>query len=198
MDYQAQILEFLQKPENLAVALEVAKNIEALRSNLHNAFWKDMYKTLQSRLDKSTFADRWMIFSERNFDEAYKSIEIKVKSLPSSFKGTYLEVCLEQGTPATNYSLYYGLVWALEERSAPDSETFRTLLKISKNLGVSNENQNSWWPMKSFLNTYPRTDEFLLKYSSGLIEDLAERIWNYFTTLEPTLFMLNQELFEGK
>ena len=176
----------------------MAKDIKSLRLHLHKEFWKDMSQALQIRLDKSAFADRWTIFSDGDrYDEDLRNIKIQVKSLPESFKGSYLTVCLFQDYPPA-YQLQYGLLWAIKERSAPDSATFRTLLEKSRIAGVYETKQNSWAPTLNFLNIFPQSDEFILNYSPEFIEKLTANVWDYFATLEPMLFQLNQELFGDK
>jgi hypothetical protein len=198
MNSHEQIVEFLLKPENLPVALEVTQQVQNLRRHTHETLWKEVQTALTDRLAASQLSGRWIITSQNNFDVAYKCIEIKLRSVPASSKVNYLEACLEQGTPAENYQLYYGLVWALEEGSVPPGTAFRTLLEKSKSLGVSDDNRNSWWTMKCFLNVFPRSDEFLMKYNPVFIEELAEQVWGYFERVEPDLYQLNQELFQGK
>ncbi len=198
MDSQEQILTFLQKPENLAVALEVAKHVEALRPHLHQAFWKDMHQALKTRLEKPAFADRWVVDSWGNFDQSWRNLRIRVKFLPEAFKGSFLSVCFMQGAP-TNYQLYYGLYWERKDRPDPDSAAFRTLL--SKSAGFSKENKSLWWPTCRDLDIFPRKDEFMRQYGlqpKEFVDGLVEQTWAYFIDIEPTLYQLNQELFEGK
>jgi len=57
MDYKEPILDFLQQPENLPLALEVSKQVEALRLYNHQVFWQDLYQALKIRFEKSLFAD---------------------------------------------------------------------------------------------------------------------------------------------
>jgi hypothetical protein len=194
---QEPFIEFLQKPENLPVALEVAQHVEALRLHFHQVFWQDIQRELNTRLGNSTFKDLWTIISEgESFDETYRNLKIQVKSIPVSFKDSHLTVCLLQDR-APDYRLQYGLLWANNMRSAPNSNTFQTLLEMSKSKGILAGDQNSWAPALSLLDIYPRSNEFILQYNPKFIKELAENIWGYFTFIEPTLYQLNQELFKS-
>ena len=201
MDYQEQILAFLQKPENLPVAMEVAKHVESLRTYLHRAFWKDIILEFKTRLAGSPTAERWVVLApDTEFDRTYKNIRIHVKSIPDYFKETHLTLCLMQATPPA-YRLAYGLCWSLKERPVPGSALFKTLIDLSNQAGLSEKNQNPWWPVVSNLDIYPRSDEFMLQYGlqpAEFIDGLADKVWDYFTTIEPTLYQLNQELFQGE
>lgn len=104
----------------MPVALEVAKHIEALRLQLHQDFWKDLHQTLKTRLEESSVADRWIITTWRNYDEAYRHVGIQVKSVPD-FKGSLLSVVFMQESPA-NYQLRYGLCWS---KDRPEIQTVR-------------------------------------------------------------------------
>ena len=189
MDYKEPILDFLQQPENLPLAIEVSKQVEALRLYNHQVFWQDIYQALKKRLEFSDFADRWTISGGNvdRYDEAWRNLQIRFGERHN------LAVCLMQGNPAMKYQLYYGLCWD-SERAAPVSNTFQTLIDKSKSAGVSNEKQSGWWPLVNYMNMFPRSDEFILQYSPAFINELADRVWDYFLAVEPTLFQLNQEL----
>ena len=202
MDYQGQILAFLEKPENLPIALEVAKHVEALRPRLHKTFWTAMDQALIAKLQGSKFENRWMIYSNpRSFDQADKNLRIHIKFIPDAFKGPHLTVCLQQGLSIDHYGLIYGLAWGRQERSVPDNGTFRHLVELSKPFGFPEKNQNRWWPIFRNLNIAPRSDEFMLQYGldpAGFIEEITLKIWTYFIKIEPHLYQLNQDLFEEK
>ena len=72
MDYQDHIIEFLRKPENLPIALEVVKHTDALRIHLHKAFWPDIYTALKARLEVLPISDRWVVSKPLAFDRDYK------------------------------------------------------------------------------------------------------------------------------
>lgn len=200
MNYQEKILEFLQQPENLPVALEVVRHVDALRPHLHRAFWTEIGAALNQRLSESPCADRWVIDNEGSFDQTYRNVKIRIKSLPATFKGSHLVVGLMQER-APSYAMLYGLLWAVKDRPAPEIEAFHTLLHISKEAGFSEKDSNSWWPRYHYLNLLPRSDEFILDYGlqpTVFIDELADKIWDYFIKLEPALYQLNQEVFQGQ
>jgi hypothetical protein len=197
MGYQEEIFEFLQKPENLLVALEVAKHVEALRPHFHQAFWKDMEQALRVRLEISASADRWTISTSGNFDEAWRNLAIRVQYLPPTFKGSSLQILYMQEAPP-NYKLRYGLAWS-KNRPLPNSEAFQKLLELSRSTGVPTPTRDVWWPAFCSLNISLRSDEFIQQYgvqSEKFVGELVERIWSYFTALEPTLYQVNQELIQ--
>ena len=200
MDHQNQILDFLQKPENLPVALEVATHVEALRLRLHKTFWQDITQALKTRIEISSYSDRWIIFSEGQYDNAWKNIQVQIKSKPEGFTGSILVVALMQNRPNSKYQLNYGLLWTPKDRQPPDLESYKALMVYSKQAGFIDKEQNSWWPVNHYLDIYLRSDEFMLSYglqSDEFIDGLAEKVWDYFTGLEPSLFQLNQELFQA-
>ena len=200
MDYQEQILNFLQQPENLPVALEVARQVEALRPHMHRLFWDDISHAINTRLSQSSFPDRWAISSAGDFDRPYRNLTIRSRIVPDSFKGSILVVGLIQHRPPS-YQLQYGLLWSPKDRPAPDCPTFRKLMDLSQKAGAPEKNQDFWWPANNLVNIFLRSDEFMLQYGLNrqeFIDNLADKIWSYFTTLELTLYEFNQELFQGQ
>jgi hypothetical protein len=201
MEYQDQILEFLKKPENLSIALEVMKHLEEMRPYLHQAFWKDIQKGFEARLENSTFADRWIIDTWGNFEGAYCNLRIRIKSIPDTFKGTCLSVGLMQGNQK-DYQLHYGLIWdGKDGRLAPNSAAYQTLMMLSKTAGFYEKDQNQWWPACRYLGIFLRSYEFMQRYGiqpTEFIGGLVEKIWDYFVMLEPSLYELNQEIFGGR
>lgn len=194
------ILNFLEQPENLPLALEVARQVQNLRPHMQRAFWDEFLLALQTQLSQSLNKDRWEISKQGGFESPYTNIKIQAKPIPTSFSGSYLVVSLMQ-EPPPDYRLRYGLLWARKDRPAPDSDTFRNLLTHSQIFGFSNLNQDPWWPAYQEMNICLRSDEFILAFGTQrkeFIERQVEKIWKYFSALEQTLHELNQELFQGK
>jgi hypothetical protein len=196
MDQQKPIFEFLSKPENLTIALEVAKYADTLRKRLHESFWEEITRALQTRMGASSFTDRWLVSTLGDFDKAYASRNIYLKTIPETFTGSTLSVCLMQSAPSGKYRLYYGLVWS-KTRSAPLSDSYSKLLQRSRENGFSEKGQVPWWPACTYLEIYPGTDEFTLEYGvnrAEFIDRLAERVWAYFVNIEAELYQFNQDM----
>jgi hypothetical protein len=200
MDYQKQIIDFLCKPENLPIALEVSRNMESLRRYFHKSFWEDITKALQTRLKASRFVDRWNVVFEEDFDQDYAGCLICKKNIPENFKGTYLSLHLQQDSKKAGYQLRYGLVWNKEHKVPPKVSVYKKVLQKSIDAGVPESFGNIWWSTLFDLDLYPRSDDFAILYGlsrTDFIKDLSERIWAYFESIEPELYQLNKELMRA-
>ena len=197
MDYQKQIVEFLSKPENLSIAVEVSKNMEALRKKFHKSFWEDITEALKIWIKDSNYSDRWFVECEDEYDLDYKSCMISIKNIPKNYEGLYLSLSLTQDPQRYKYRLHYGLVWNKECKTTPISNFYKQIINKSNEAGFPASKGNIWWPTLSFLDIYLRSDEFLLQYGLGKAEflnGLSERIWAYFEVIEPELYQFNKEL----
>ena len=197
MESQPSIYEFLRRPENLQVALDVASYVEELRAHLHKTFWQDIKKALFDRLANSPYSKRWEIsMSDIPCEKPYKNLLIALKSVSASPQSSYLCVTLEQGEPRYKYQLYYGLRWEPAERAEPRRESYKKLLAKSKKLGADYR-MRPWWPASCLLETYLRSDEVVKEYGTdptGFVHNLADQIWDYFTGLEAELYAFDKEI----
>lgn len=197
MENQPSIYEFLRRPENLQVALDVANYIEELRAHLQKTFWQDIEKALSDRLANSSYSRRWQISTSGiPCEKSYKNLLITLKSTSASPQRSYLCVTLEQGEPRYGYQLYYGLRWEPAERAESRLESYKKLLAKSKELGADYR-MLPWWPASCLLDTYLQSDEVVLQYGlepTGFIQNLADQIWDYFTGLEAELYAFDKEI----
>jgi hypothetical protein len=75
------------------------------------------------------------------------------------------------------------------------------LIQLSENAGYPGEYQGTWWATQLELGTNLISDEFVLHYGLnrvGFTNDLVKKIWEYFKSIEPDLFQLNNELIHGR
>ena len=197
MDYQEQILAFLQQPGNLLVALEVVEHLEALRLRFYQSFWKEVDQALETYLEKSDSRDRWVFYGGgTKFDQNYRTSGIYIKSRPEAFQGSYLSVLRKRPRRInTDCSMAYA---GLKTGQLQTARFFKSLMAESRSAGVPTPKQFVWWPAINYLDIYLRSDDFLRQYGlqrAEFSEGIARRVWDYFTALERTLYDLNQELF---
>lgn len=201
MDSQNQIVEFLAKPENLPITLEIAKHIEDVRINLQNSFWLEITKALESRLKDSEISKRWEVKFEEDTKNDYKGCTFYIKNRPKDDRSSYLSLTLEQYPQKYNNRLMYGLSWNKEHKSNPRSPIINSLLQKSAGAGVSEVEGNSSYLVYLYLDVYTRSDDFALNYGFdkvGFVKDLSDNIWSYFELIEPDLFKFNKMMLNKK
>jgi hypothetical protein len=193
---------FLCQPENIAVALEVARQVEKLRDQLHRSFWPAVEKALKARLESSPHAQRWFIAKPGSYKKNFTNCKFEPRFKPEGRSVSGLFVCFMQGTQDAGFPLNYGIVWSPNVPKGPHgSESYSRMIRISGERGFQNKYANEWWPACQYLDFSIKSDEFLLQYASNpvkFIESIADLIWDYFTVLETDLFAYNQELILGK
>ena len=107
------VTAFLCQPQNLEVALEVARQVEKLRAGLHKSFWPAIENALISRLEGSPYALRWFISKPDSYKKKFTNCAFRPRFKPEGCTVPALCTCFMQNTEESGYLLNYGLVWSL-------------------------------------------------------------------------------------
>jgi hypothetical protein len=209
MNHKQKIVEFLVKPENLPVTLEVANHIEEVRQMLNQSFWTDFKRALQTNLNQSSLRNRWVVGFDGDYGADGIFCWIQNKHLAENFTCYNLFLGIEEWSKG-GYSVGYGMAWNKEIKNETDKkviqrsyrlESYKRLLQKSDNVEDPAEENLPYWPRYYLLDLDFRGDDFALEYGldrSGYVRDLANKIWVYFKTIEPELYRFNQEMMRLK
>jgi hypothetical protein len=171
MNEEQAVLEFFAKPENLPLGLSVAEQIDQLREQMNNHFWKD----LMSRINRLMKAHKLTWNFEFTEDKNATDILVGLHCITAPGQTLYLSPMLEQQYLGGLWRIYFGLRW-----SAPPSPAQLGLPAVNdlkeslQKAGFkSNENFLAW----QWTTFYPRSMDFLLRYAQQpekLLEDIED------------------------
>jgi hypothetical protein len=171
MNEEQAVLEFFAKPENLPLGLSVAEQMDQLREQMNNHFWKD----LMSRINRLMKAHKLTWNFEFTEDKNATDILVGLHCITAPGQTLYLSPMLEQQYLGGLWRIYFGLRW-----SAPPSPAQLGLPAVNdlkeslQKAGFkSNENFLAW----QWTTFYPRSMDFLLRYAQQpekLLEDIED------------------------
>lgn len=159
MNEEQAVLDFFAKEENLPLGLAVAEQIDALRLQMNNRYWRE----LQQRLTAS-FRDReldWKI--ELTGDSNTPDTLVGLQCNLSSEQDIYLRPMVEQQYLGGQWRIYFGLMW----NAAPTPEhlgspAVRSLRDSLQQAGYKSNANFLAWQWTAF---HPRRSDFLLRYA---------------------------------
>jgi hypothetical protein len=171
MNEEQAVLEFFAKPENLPLSLSVAEQMDKLREQMNNRFWKD----LMSRINALIQAHKLTWNFEFTEDKNATDILVGLHCITALGQTLNLSPMLEQQYLGGLWRIYFGLRW-----SAPPSPAQLGLPAVNdlkeslQKAGFkSNENFLAW----QWTTFYPRSMDFLLRYAQQpekLLEDIED------------------------
>ncbi|MCA9921449.1 MAG: hypothetical protein KC421_03705 [Anaerolineales bacterium] len=194
MEPEDKILSFLAEPDNIEIAVDVARRIDKLHNHFHAEFWPAVSAELTTRLDQSPYKNTWMI-SEFNRKHRDNWVNIQITyQLPPNITHTpeILTITLEQGKPL-DYQLYFGVKWRNHHGRAANLPEFLTLKEFLR------ENfykpKDKLWTIISSTGYSARGDKFLIRMAKereNFIREIVDKPWQLFLLTVDHLTTINQ------
>lgn len=196
MNYEQAIIEFLARPENFPIALDVAKQVEHVKDHLQVQFWSHYSEAIGRRLTSAGLIEGWRekIQCNENLLGAYTKCRIAFK--PQKPDVVHLDVALEAGVPRDGYPIYYGLHWSRPYQKTYESPTLSKIRDIVSKLGFR-LNPNPWWVMTSQLRLSLRDDRLLTRLASEpaqVNDEVVNAVWTFFEQVRVPLEAVNEVL----
>lgn len=198
MSYEDAILDFLAKPENLPIALEVAEYVEKLKDSMLEKFWLEFAAQLEGRFDEAKHAPDWK-FRKTNTDNLLdKWTRCAISpNRPASAAPAYTEVCFEHNGRGWGYRFYLGVRWTKPVEKIDPFPSLERLRKVMLKHGL--KKSSSWGPGWKWTPFYAHGETFLIRMGNDPEKFVAEMVgqtWDLFVALEKHLDRVNQDLQE--
>lgn len=176
MNEEQAILDFFSKPENLQLALSVAEQMDTLRAQMNNRFWRELLSRLKALVAEHGMAWHVELTEDKNAPD--NQVGLHCVSLTES--QIYLRPMMEQQYLGVEWRVYFGLSWSAAP--APDQLGSANVSSLKASLQKSgfksNENFLAW----QWTKFYPRRKDFLLNYARHPEKSLDDAV-NIFGTL---------------
>lgn len=189
MNEEQAVLDFFAQKQNLPLALSVANQVDGIRQEMNNDFWR----SLCERISTGVPGWRVAITEDRNAPECLVGLHLQ----PEQDQKIYLRPMMEQQFLGNTLRIYYGLMWS----TAPSAEqkqlsAIQTLSHAFQESGFkSNESFLAWqWSVY-----YPRDMNFLLRFSihgDALLDEAADLMLNLLERQRDALQLANHALHE--
>lgn len=193
MSYEQEVMQFLSRPENLPIALEVAVYVEQIKSALHEKFWNELAINLRQRLNTSAFQEHWRVDAPEDVTKPYAKCVFHPKgpTAPSPIR-----IGIEQNTRQGNYALYYGMHWAHQKPAKADQIEAVEILR-QELLAQGFVKESNWWLGWQWLNVQVYSAPVLQGMSAdsaAFVDTFAEKIWETFLQFRPLAEEVNAKL----
>ena len=194
MTYEESVVQLLSQPENLPIALEMVKRVEAVRDHLQIEFWHRYRDEMERRLQEAELKHPWetQLRPDKALVNPWALCDVLEK--PLSGPDLHLRVTLESGQPKDGSPLYYGVKLSRpQEADSPQRVMVEQLLK-QKGFKL---NSSDYWPLSFGLDYQLREDTFLVRFVSNpddVIHEISEIVWSFFVQLREFLESTNIKL----
>ena len=195
-----QIRNLLSEQENLRVALEVVRELEPLKTQLHKVFWSELCALIKEKLNDPdrSYESNWKLnLNPEATPEKWAYFDI----LPNT---DYLEdtskimfVRLEQMNQSGDYAFRYGVMSPTLSDDEENLASVREVRKQITTMGFKSDGRSPWWLGISNLGPSARSDKFLLSMAGDhqlFVSEFAGIIWSLFVDIEATLREVNRDL----
>jgi len=159
MNEEQAVLEFFAQAENLPLGLSVAEQMDDLRKQMNNRFWRELPAQLKALINEHGLAWRVDATEDKNAPDSLVGLHCTT----STKQPLYLRPMMEQQYLGGVWRIYFGLMWSAaptpEQLGLPAVSNLKSSLQ--KAGFKSNENFLAW----QWTAFHPFRKEFLLRYS---------------------------------
>lgn len=178
MNEEQAILEFFSRAENLPLGLSVAEQMDELREQMNNRFWRELLARLNMLIHQHGLAWRAGTTEDKNAPDSL----VGLHCMTSTGQAVYLRPMLEQQYLGRTWRIYFGLMWSVppspDHLRLHDVSSLKAALQIA---GFKNNENFLAWQWTAF---HPRRKDFLLRYSRQ-----AEMLLDDFEAILKTLLI---------
>lgn len=189
MNEEQAVLDFFAQKQNLPLALSVANQIDGIRQEMNNDFWRSLCERI------STTVPDWRvaITEDRNAPECLVGLHLQ----PEQDQKIYLRPMMEQQYLGNTLRIYYGLMWS----TAPSAEqkqlsVIQTLSHAFQESGFKSNESFLAWQWSAY---HPRDMDFLLRFSThadALLDEAANMMLDLLERQRDALQLANRALHE--
>jgi hypothetical protein len=156
MDEEQAVLDFFAQQENLPLALAVADQVDDIRRNMNNDFWRKLAK----RSEHNAQAWHVRLTEDRNTGDCLVGLYMQ----PLQEQPACLLPMLEQQVVGASLRIYAGLIWSNpptpDQLSLPEVIALRDALQ---HRGFQNNEKFLAWQWTPY---FPRSKGFLMRFST--------------------------------
>lgn len=195
-EFNDEIMNFLKKPENLSLAIDIAKRVNHLRKALHKDMWDMIAQDLTKHLSNSEYSESWEVVAPSD-EDTFKTNAMCVitpKITEEIERNRFLRVAIQQWDRSHNFQLYYGVIWNEKLEEDLDNEK---LTHLTNWMSARQFNKTEWWPGYKMLRCYPQTDRFVMQMSTdskSFIATITDKILELYMNVAPNLEAINEQL----
>ncbi len=194
MDYEAAIIDFLARKDNLPLVLEIADRLDQLKDKSQQGFWQELYKALKQRLAQSGKSNKWRVVISEEESFCDNSAYCRIEPVAMEEDQLYLCIWIQQQQFGADFWLYYGIDYSQELLSKWSLKQVRTLEAELEEEGFE-EVGNDFCGRYKYLDWSLRDKDFMLRWAArrqSVVEQVVELVWMLFESKCTTLEQANR------
>lgn len=157
MNEEKAILDFFSQPENLQLALSVAEQMDTLRVQMNNRFWRELLSRINALIKAHEM--RWHV--ELTEDKNAPDSLVGLHCVSLTEQKIYLRPMMEQQYLGGEWRVYVGLAWS----TSPDQLGSINVSELKSSLQKSGFKSNESFLAWQWTAFHPRRKDFLLNYA---------------------------------
>ncbi|MEO6974890.1 MAG: hypothetical protein ABI144_03305 [Gallionella sp.] len=177
MNEEQAILDFFSQPENLQLALSVAEQMDKLRTQMNNRFWRELMSRLTTLINEQELAWHIDLTEDKNAPDSLVGLHCV---LPTE-RQIYLRPMMEQQYLGGEWRVYFGLAWSVAP--APDQLGSVMVSGLKASLQKSGFKSNESFLAWQWTAFRPRGKDFLLNYARHPEKSLDDAVKKFGTLL---------------
>jgi hypothetical protein len=192
------IFDFLTRPENLQVALEVSDYVQKLLEENHQKFWQLANAEVENLLDASPLSEKWawekfpLNRLRTTWQKAYLVPKTQVVS------ASFLRFAIGQASKKSGFRPFYGVSW----NKPPDDFEHPRLTKLTGMTvaqGITILEPPRWirWDYLAPSLTLPENIRRMQEEPETIVKEVIQKFWHTFTILEPEMDAVNRTIREA-
>jgi hypothetical protein len=192
--FDADILEFLKKQENLSFALEIGHYAAELRERISTDFWTQLRAKLVA--DKPSKFGKTELTITRIGSGSY--IGWLLVPSAASKQNQALGFAVEWESLQDNHDIYVGLRWKIP---VPKKDKLYSNGAVADLRTIATQNGyeawDYWWLCGSYILNYPNADAFVIAYNNeptSIENSLSTAFWKMATHYGNSLDQINARL----
>ncbi len=160
MNEEQAILDYFSQPENLALSLSVAEQVDRLREQMNNRFWRQLLAGLGILIKEHGLPWRVEPTKDKTADDSL----IGLNCIPFKEQQIYLHPMMEQQYLGGEWRIYFGLMWS----APPTTDQLRSVAvhNLKNSLQTAGFKSNESFLAWQWTKFYPRSKNFLLRYTN--------------------------------
>ncbi len=168
MNEEQAVMDFFAQAENLPLGLAVAEQMDTLREQINNRFWRELLSCLKVLINEYGLAWRIELTEGSNSPDNL----VGLYCLGSAEQPLYLRPMMEQQFLGGVWRIYFGLMWSAAP--TPDQLRLPAISSLKASLQQAGFKNNASFLGWQWTNFHPRRKDFLLRFAQQPEKSLAD------------------------
>lgn len=170
MNEEQAVLNFFAQPENFPLGLSVAEQMDGIREQQNNRYWRDLLPRLDALISDLALPWECALTEDKNAPDNLVGLHCTL----SKEQPIYLRLMLEQQYLGGAWRIYFGLMWS--STPTPEQLALPAICALKQSLQDAGHKNNANFLAWQWTAFHPRRRDFLLRYSQHPEAVLGETV----------------------